>query len=180
MPAQLHLASNDVNLTHAFWWRTYSPPTWLLDGKTVNATTTDLMGMPVQEMIQQLTEIAPCGISTEKLHEFAQNGNFRDSVVSTDDGRYNSTVYLVSPLSATDLDAYVEGTKFKKSAADADAPRASRLPIYLTEVWRTRRHLNLDDLDFGDDGVWPTLRRVVGRRGLAIWSVSRFCAAHDT
>ena len=38
-----------------------------------------------------------------------------------------------------------------------------------------RRHLNLDDMDFGDDGVVETLRRVVGRRGLGIWKVERIC-----
>ena len=30
-------------------------------------------------------------------------------------------------------------------------------------------------MDFGDDGVVETLRRVVGRRGLGIWKVERIC-----
>ena len=38
-----------------------------------------------------------------------------------------------------------------------------------------RRHVNLDDLDFGDDGVVETLKRVVGRRGLGLWRVERIC-----
>ena len=180
VPAQIHLASNDVNLTHALWWKTYSPPTWLLDGKTVNATTTDLMGMPVQEVIQRLTEIAPCSVSTSDHDEMVQNGNQMGNEVSIDNERYNSTVYLVAPLSAAELDAYIEDTKFKMSAAVVNTSSKSQPLIHLAEVWRTRKHLNLDDLNFGDDGVWSTLKRVVGRRGLAIWSVSRSCAVHDT
>ena len=35
--------------------------------------------------------------------------------------------------------------------------------------------IGLDDLEFGDDGVWPTLERVIGRRGLIVWRVSRDC-----
>lgn len=45
--------------------------------------------------------------------------------------------------------------------------------MVLEEVYRYGRHLNLDDLDFAVEGVWATLRRVVGRRGLAVWRVSR-------
>jgi phosphatidylinositol glycan class Z len=43
------------------------------------------------------------------------------------------------------------------------------------ELWRYRQHIGLDDLDFGDDGVWPTLERVVGRRGLVAWDVRQAC-----
>ena len=39
-------------------------------------------------------------------------------------------------------------------------------------VWR---HLNLDDLDLGQEGVMGTLKRVVGRRGLTAWRVKRTC-----
>jgi len=68
--------------------------------------------------------------------------------------------YLVAPLSASFLDDYVGKTTSG---------------LQFNEVWRYRRHLNLDDLDFGDDGVWPTLKRVVGRRGLAVWRVTKNC-----
>lgn len=179
VPAQIHLASNEIDLTHAFWWKTYSPPTWLLDGKTVNATTTDLMGMPVQEMIQQIAEIAPCSISAYNDSEYAQDTSYGESEVSIDDGKYNSTVFLVAPLSATALDAFTEGANSKASAS-TDASSEPQPSIHFAEVWRTRNHFNLDDLDFGDDGVWPTLKRVVGRRGLAIWRVSQSCSARDT
>lgn len=63
---------------------------------------------------------------------------------------------LVAPLSATFLD------KFLTPSSHA---------FYLDKQWDYARHLNLDDLDFGDDGVLPTLQRVVGRRGIGVWKV---------
>ena len=47
--------------------------------------------------------------------------------------------------------------------------------IVLEEVWRWSRHLNLDDLDVAGEGVWGTVRRVVGRRGLVVRRVRRVC-----
>jgi phosphatidylinositol glycan class Z len=78
-------------------------------------------------------------------------------------GSENSTV-LVAPASATFLDPYI-------------VPRSSseKPKLDFKELWRYRQHIGLDDLDFGDDGVWPTLERVVGRRGLVAWEVRRAC-----
>lgn len=72
-----------------------------------------------------------------------------------------SSTYLVAPTSAEYLDAYLDSN--------------SDTGLLLSPVWVYRNHLNLDDLDFADDGIWPTLKRVVGRRGLGVWAVSRFC-----
>ncbi|WVQ65105.1 uncharacterized protein L199_003277 [Kwoniella botswanensis] len=67
-----------------------------------------------------------------------------------------TTTYLVAPYSSTRLDRYVnmedEGVR-------------------LEEMWRFDRHLNLDDLDFEVDGIWETVERVWGRRGLILWKV---------
>jgi len=67
--------------------------------------------------------------------------------------------YLIAPLSATFLDDFLENAS----------------GLYFQEVWRHKQHINLDDLEFGDDGLWPTIRRVVGRRGLAAWRVTKNC-----
>lgn len=64
--------------------------------------------------------------------------------------------FLVAPLSAVKLDPYVENEGGKWRLEEAKT------------VWR---HLNMDDLDIGEEGVGGTLRRVVGRRGLRIWRV---------
>ncbi|KAF3391331.1 GPI mannosyltransferase 4 [Penicillium rolfsii] len=127
--------------TSVFWWKTYSPPHWLLgadNSSTPAITTIDLMGIPGVELIQRLDQFVPeCGTV--------------------------SPIYLVAPTSATFLDEY----------AATETPRTPELQLY--RLWTYRKHLNLDDLDFGDDGFVPTLARVIGRRGLRVWSVRRVC-----
>lgn len=125
-----------------FWWRTYSPPIWLLDGNGLR--TTDLMGMGVEEMRARVVDrIGEC---TDK-----------------DDGSATKSVGLVAPWSSTELDAWMQSDNEKVG------------DLRVEEVWRYGRHLNLDDLDFGGEGVWRTLKRVVGRRGLVVWRVGRIC-----
>ncbi|KAK5167374.1 alpha 1,2 mannosyltransferase [Saxophila tyrrhenica] len=72
---------------------------------------------------------------------------------------------LVAPLSAVALDPYME-------TPDSGMYGAT---IKLEEVWRTSKHIRLDDLDFAGDGVWKTLRRVIGRRGLAVYVINKKC-----
>ncbi len=133
MPAQLWLGQHDVEPTEVFWWRTYSPPVWLLGGKEL--VTVDLMGMKADEMMERISEAL---------------GGFN--------GDEPRSVGLVAPRSSVDLDLWIEKTKNEMS---------------FEQLWMTKNHLNLDDLDFEEDGIRRTLRRVVGRRGLVIWKVSR-------
>ncbi|KAI2788265.1 GPI mannosyltransferase 4 [Penicillium oxalicum] len=127
--------------TSVFWWKTYSPPHWLLgagNSSTPAIATLDLMGISGLELIRRLDQaVPPCGTI--------------------------SPVYLVAPTSANFLDEYTA----------TGTPRTPDLQLY--RLWSYRKHLNLDDLDFGDDGVVPTLKRVVGRRGLGVYSVRRSC-----
>lgn len=153
VPAQL--AMPDIISTHTveqgikthsestvFWWKTYSPPRWLLGSEQDNHIhTADLMGIPGLKMIQHLDDAVP------RCPRF-------------------SPVYLVAPTSATFLDEY-------SSLSSLADPHSPNLQIF--RLWTYRQHLNLDDLDFGDDGVVDTLKRVVGRRGLSVWSVRRAC-----
>ncbi|KAJ5584035.1 uncharacterized protein N7459_003835 [Penicillium hispanicum] len=129
----------------AFWWKTYSPPQWLLgpqDGNdTAHIDTRDLMGISGQEMIQRLDQSVPRCPTT-------------------------SPVYLIAPTSAAFLDEYA-------ALSPLALPHSPNLQLY--RLWTYRKHLNLDDLDFGSDGILPTLRRVIGRRGLGVWSVQRAC-----
>lgn len=71
------------------------------------------------------------------------------------------SVGLVAPTSSVELDIWMEET---------------RQDLQVELLWMTKRHLNLDDLDLEEDGIRGTLSRVVGRRGLAIWKISRVCA----
>lgn len=131
-----------------FWWKTYSPPLWLLgDNNTtpvpLDIDTRDLMGIPGPQMIQELNKAVP------QCH------------ANQDQNTDPSSVFIVAPNSATYLDQYT--TPSSKSQPD----------LHLLELWSYPKHLNLDDLDFGSDGVFSTLRRVIGRRGLNVWSVRR-------
>lgn len=131
-----------------FWWKTYSPPLWLLGDNTniindhhstpltLDIDTRDLMGMSGPEMIQNLNQTVPPCQPTDT----------------------DTSVFIVAPKSATFLDQYTE---------------TASSHLRLRELWSFPKHLNLDDLDFGSDGVVATLRRVVGRRGLSVWAVRR-------
>lgn len=143
VPTQVFL-SKQPDATTALWWKTYSPPIWLLNGKNEILKTHDLMGMPGPSMMKELTDVATCHLppSNQALYYEEKEGT-----------------YLIAPLSATFLDTYLEND----------------LGLKFYEVWRYQQHLNLDDLDFGDDGVWPTISRVIGRRGLAAWRVTKDC-----
>ncbi|KAI9779267.1 MAG: alpha 1,2 mannosyltransferase [Peltula sp. TS41687] len=140
VPTQNYLVSRN-DLTEVLWWKTYSPPTWLLDGKNEHVRTVALMGMPPELMLAELTRTTPCS-----RMDFNNSGG----------------TYLVAPYSATFLDGY-----------DSDTTQGL---FHLESVWKYHKHLNLDDLDFSEDGIWPTLKRVIGRRGLITWNVIRHCS----
>jgi phosphatidylinositol glycan class Z len=146
VPVQMHIAKTNETVSHAFWWKTYSPPIWLLNGKNEELKTVDLMGMPGDKMLEHVkSALPPC--RTRKPPKI--------------EGR--SAVYLVTPRSVEYLAPY-RYTQVREA-------------ISLEEVWSYKRHLNLDDMDFAEDGVWKTLERVVGNRGLVVWRVTRNCWA---
>jgi len=136
VPAQIWI-SRQSDVSQVLWWKTYSPPRWLLDGQNSHVITTDLMGMDAEDMLEKLIDSSDC------------------------DGGEKTRTLLVAPASATFLDELVQPS--------------SRDGISLSKLWKHRSHVGLDDLDFGDDGIWPTLNRVVGRRGLVVWQVHRSC-----
>ncbi|KAK6330716.1 alpha 1,2 mannosyltransferase [Orbilia javanica] len=67
-------------------------------------------------------------------------------------GRCDKRSLFVTPGSARGIEALVEQGRIAK-------------------VWGYRKHLNLDDMDFGDDGIVETLNRVVGKRGIVVYEV---------
>ncbi|RYC66027.1 hypothetical protein CHU98_g139 [Xylaria longipes] len=140
VPAQVFL-SKQPDATEAIWWKTYMPPIWLLNGKNEVLTTRDVAGMTGETLLEELERIATCDTPADRR--------------SREYLKEKSGTYLIAPYSTTWLDPYLEnkgldGLRFR-------------------EVWRHRKHLNLDDLDWAEDGVWNTLKRVIGRRGLVAW-----------
>ena len=148
IPAQIWLGQQNDSLgfEEVLWWRTYSPPVWLLGGN--NITTTDLMGMPFEEAMKVVdVGVGGCG-----------------------DQRH--AIGLVAPASSVELDPWIQRKDGSRGGKEQG--------LVFREIWRYRRHLNLDDLDVGEEGIGGTLRRVVGRRGLVIWSVRRACSVGVT
>ena len=163
-----------------FWWKTYPPPLWLLGDGTSNSTDTpikkiqdiqtlDLMGISGLEMIERLEETTTCLSASSSSWPL---GAGKGSSAGED-----TMVLLVAPLSATFLDPYVADPSSPSSSA-GEVPENEKKPIQLHPLWSFPRHLNLDDMDFGDDGIWSTLRRVVGRKGLGVWAVRREGCQH--
>ncbi|KAI1206542.1 GPI mannosyltransferase 4 [Annulohypoxylon truncatum] len=146
VPAQVFL-SKQPDATQAIWWKTYMPPIWLLNGKNAVLQTRDVAGIEGSKLLEELGRIATCDTPADRRSlEYLKEPN---------------GTYLIAPLSSIWLDPYLdnkglEGLRFR-------------------EVWRHTKHLNLDDLDWAEDGFWPTLKRVVGRRGLAAWRVTKSC-----
>lgn len=178
VPVQVWLGQEQTDLTasttEVFWWRTYSPPIWLLNHSPLN--TTDLMGMPLAEMQARIMtaldgsdqqEEVEEAESTSLLEEQQQHKGKEvegesETKKNCDSSSSSSsrTVGLVAPLSSLELDLW----RYK-----------SRVQLQWKEVYRYTQHLNMDDLDFGGNpsGPWAEVRRVLGRRGLGVWTVER-------
>jgi GPI mannosyltransferase 4 len=153
IPTQTFLAGRE-DATEALWWRCYSPPTWLLGEKNEKVNTRDLKGLEPSLMIEELSQVATCHGETA----------IRKTNAHSQKEAKNGT-YLIAPLSSTYLDQYTQPT----------AGHDLKPPLAFEKVWEYRNHLNLDDMDFAEDGIWQTLNRVVGRRGLAAWRVTKAC-----
>ncbi|TKA70236.1 hypothetical protein B0A55_06875 [Friedmanniomyces simplex] len=141
VPVQSWVGYQTHNVSHVFWWKTYSPPRWLLGERNELVNTTDLMGMPRERMYEQLAATLTC----------------------QPDGPHEQT-WLVAPLTSLWL------------TSDTHAELlASGRTLNLKTLYTYRRHVGLDDLDWGEDGIWGTLQRVVGRRGLNVYEVYENC-----
>ena len=141
VPAQIWLGQQSnlgTGMVKVLWWRTYSPPIWLLGHSPVQ--TTDLMGIPFSSLKSEIETALGSGCSAD------------------------NSIRLVAPYSSTEIDLWI-------------AESSGNQLFAFEETWRYGQHLNLDDLDIGKEGVWGTLRRVIGRRGLVIWKITRLCGA---
>lgn len=180
VPAQLAIPSlivESINSTFSeahnievFWWKTYPPPNFLLGptpshpftNRPLNLSTVPLMGFPQQELVFMLMQHMPtCDPGLiERLTTH----------------REKTDVYVVAPLSAWRLhDPYPPTSDFSFSVTFNQPPAQ----LNMQNIATFRQHVNLDDMDFGDDGVRSTLARVIGRRGLGVWAVHQVCGAHE-
>ena len=194
IPAQLALPSliqTSLNTTHSnahnievFYWKTYPPPLYLLGGAaetyssklnatithihahthprtnaSLNISTVPLMGMSQPDLVFMLMQHFPtCDPSLiQRLTPHEE---------PTD-------VFVAAPFSAWRLPEMPDFNPANFSFSIAhDHPRAH---LSMTNIATFKNHINLDDMDVGEDGLWETVKRVVGRRGLGVWRVGRIC-----
>ena len=200
IPAQLRIpehiksfnSSVSSNITSAtiFWWKTYPPPTYLLGNKTpCIISTVPLMGLPESEMLARLSSALP---STWHPTTTTTNNKTRATEGPS------QLVYLISPLSSpffpfpsahtrhpffsftattptADKDITTTATEPPPPGQQQPEQASKTMTLELTLEWSYAKHINLDDIDFGKEGIWGTLTRVVGRRGIGIWKVQRLC-----
>ncbi|MCJ1310153.1 alpha 1,2 mannosyltransferase [Agyrium rufum] len=147
-----------------YWWRTYSPPIWLFDG--ANSSPSSSSSFLARSSNTTLTPLPPpptidlMGMPYMQMWDLVSS-QVPECPASTLFGKSKSAGadIIVAPYSSVELDSWRDDTK----------------KWNFTEVRIEKTHLNLDDLEWGDDGFVGTLRRVVGRRGLVAWRVERRC-----
>lgn len=192
IPAQLempNLITQSLNTTHSsasnievFWWKTYPPPTFLLGAGHVNPstnatlkiTTTPLLGLKQPNLPTRLLETLNAAAENASLLEQLSN-----AILPTPLQTPGTTpeIFLAAPLSAWRFDSThppsLSNFSFSLPLAHQSTSSAEEgeSHVRFTHLYTYRKHINLDDMDFGDDGVWPTLQRVVGRRGVGVWRV---------
>lgn len=157
------IAPGAEKTANVIWWKTYMPPNWLLGSSSakltnLNIQTVDMKGISGLDMMASLETLVPqC------------DGHWPNSTL----GLHHAPTLLVAPASNTFIDSYVAPNDSEKKSESAHLTPTEKIQLHL--LYSYKNHINLDDLDFGDDGIFPTLRRVIGRRGLNVWLVQRDC-----
>jgi GPI mannosyltransferase 4 len=175
-----------------FWWKTYPPPTYLL-GTTLAGTTTistiPLLGLPQPAMLSTLSSAL-----TSICHSPSPPPPPRapiskpEAIPSNKHNNKNSAypIFLIAPLSSSLFPPHKTSfniTIFETppnsntttTTTNNNTSQAPTATISFTLTYTHHHHINLDDLDIGAEGIWATWRRVVGRRGIAMWRVRRVC-----
>ena len=150
VPVQMWLGEHKADLgftgsADVLWWKTYSPPVWLLDSPRDVLNTTDLMGIG--------------GIHVEQAIR---------SQLDCPRGWKDRTTFLVVPR------ARDEPQIWKGESPERNGLKRIREAEWIL-LYSVRRHIGLDDLDFVEDGIIGTLGKAIGKRGLDVWRIKRHC-----
>lgn len=177
-----------------YWWKTYPPSLYMLGADIRSPTTNELLDVQAKPLfgVNRTTlltalelRLPPCEDSQSLFSKFS------NAIIPSGD---KHQTFLVAPFAAFRFDSTLWFPE-QKTAIPPISNFTFTLPTYLaglvdlriteggelrlTHLVTYRQHINLDDMDFGDDGMWPTLRRVIGRRGLGVWRVERECRVSE-
>lgn len=175
----LGASRSEVKAIDVYWWKTYPPSLYMLgdevqnpvNNETLDITTNPLLGANRTVLYDGLTAHLPlCDEQSSVFHKIS-------NVVAK---RPVHEVFLAAPFSAFRFNAnqVVPSTSnfsFALAKVSGNKVREEN-DLQLTHLETFRQHINLDDMDFADDGLFKTLERVIGRRGLGIWKVTRDCS----
>ncbi|KAK9237975.1 Alg9-like mannosyltransferase family-domain-containing protein [Lipomyces kononenkoae] len=196
VPAQtLYVAPHASSISDVVWWKTYSPPDWLLGEHEVSflhrGTVQDVSN--VSSLVG--TEHKPPGEVGIRVWDMMGSGSdviitLVKTLVLQNHAKDNRDVILVAPVSAKGLYKFLDDPSF---------------PFYLKLEWTYSRHLSLDDIgvdydeliyhrlrrqdrdddnknehDYESDGdtlvlsMWDVIRLVISQNapGLGVWRVS--------
>jgi phosphatidylinositol glycan class Z len=125
VPALDHIFQENIHGTQ-IWWRTYSPPTWML-ADTNNSTQFVTINdeNPTFQLSENLNIVMDTmGIEKDLLHNVIQQL-----------GTKNLPVYLITPTASFN-------TELNNTIMFEDQS--------FEEVWHYRYHIDMDHLDFGN------------------------------
>jgi phosphatidylinositol glycan class Z len=170
IPAQIAIpqvvkSANASNVT-VFWWKTYPAPTYLIGAPTLD---------PVSNKSFNITTVPIMGLSEQGLKDMLLASIYAaDCVEGSPPSSPSSAIFLAAPLSAHLFDDRPADQAKSFLVREKDELPGGRI-LCFTKRYIHHRHINLDDLDFADDGVFGTLGRVFGRAGLGVWRVRTDC-----
>ncbi|RMZ78601.1 hypothetical protein DV738_g3753, partial [Chaetothyriales sp. CBS 135597] len=148
IPPALNATHSSAHNIEVFYWKTYPPPNYLLGSPPPKN--------PVTDQKLNISLVPLMGIPQSEL-AFMLMQHFPTCDPGLVD--YITLPRLVDPIDPSFSIHFLD--------------QRATLGMRSLQVWR--RHVNLDDLDVGEEGVQRTVERVWGHRGLAVWRVERIC-----
>jgi phosphatidylinositol glycan class Z len=170
IPAQIAMpqvvrSANASNVT-VFWWKTYPAPTYLVGAPSLD---------PESNKLFNITTVPLMGLSEQGLKDTLLASSYAaDCVEESPLSSPSSAIFLAAPLSAHLFDDRPADQGESFLVRGKEEPPSGRT-LSFTKRYVYYRHVNLDDLDFADDGVFGTLGRIFGRAGLGVWRVRTDC-----
>lgn len=152
VPAQIEFSENLTFAENVIWWKTYSPPIWIL-GKphgSVNVISPDPNTNDDNLRFAPIYQNYVHSPDKDELMTIVDLMGAPELVVRDVLAMSPLSTYFVAPVSSV-----------KKSPLLTQFVRDG----YLTQVWFTRIHLSLDDIDWSDLGS--------SSPGLAIWKLDK-------
>lgn len=165
--------ANTQPIATVLWWKAYSPPLWLFgDSKTdFQVETHDLKGMSRPDFQQQLEE------SVQGCHPAKRPVQIEDGIPKIQ--IQGNLTFLVAPHSNPFIDQFIAVDQVNSGLIPDDRkhqdPIEFSTDLRLRKIYKYDTHVNMDDFDPMEDGLFGAVRQVLGRKGLVVWLVTREC-----